>query len=144
MSYKGSEKHRQYQREYYQKNKGKKREQIKLSREENPEGVKASYKRYHQKHRERINNKKRVKAEENRRLWREFIIGAHLDTCTICGYNKCLSAIDYHHVVGNKKYLISDIMSMAFTPKNIQIFEDEIVKCVPLCANCHREIHDGN
>lgn len=57
--------------------------------------------------------------------------------CKICGYDKCLAAIDFHHRDPREKdFSISLKMSW-------EAIEAELAKCVALCANCHREVHAG-
>lgn len=60
--------------------------------------------------------------------------------CQICGYNKCIGAMDFHHVDEEKKSF--DLSSRGLTRSWARI-EEEIKKCVLVCANCHREIHAG-
>jgi hypothetical protein len=55
--------------------------------------------------------------------------------CHICGYCKCPAALDFHHMSG-KEFSISSKSSW----KRI---EAELLKCVLLCSNCHREVHAG-
>lgn len=58
--------------------------------------------------------------------------------CSICGYNKCLGALDLHHKnEKNKEFTISG--------GNLKSFEKlipELIKCDVLCSNCHRELHN--
>lgn len=60
------------------------------------------------------------------------------NVCVKCGYNKCSNVIEYHHVA-NKEYEISKLISRA----GIRKIKAELDKCIPLCANCHREFHYG-
>lgn len=60
--------------------------------------------------------------------------------CNLCGYDKTFSALEFHHINPNeKKYGIST----SGTCHNIESDLEEIQKCILVCANCHREIHDG-
>lgn len=57
--------------------------------------------------------------------------------CNICGYDKCPSAFDFHHIDPTEKdFVISSKTSW-------EAIEPELRKCVLLCANCHREVHAG-
>ena len=58
--------------------------------------------------------------------------------CAICGYNKCASALDFHHE-GDKDF---DVAKGLGQNTNIEKLKKEIEKCIVLCANCHRELHD--
>lgn len=44
--------------------------------------------------------------------------------------------LDFHHI-GDKDYEISDLLR--FGSKKLLI--NELKKCIPLCSNCHREVH---
>lgn len=58
--------------------------------------------------------------------------------CEICGYNKCISALEFHHINPNEKdFQMSKYKRYVFNEK----VKEELDKCVLLCANCHREEH---
>lgn len=58
--------------------------------------------------------------------------------CAICGYNRCLLALEFHHLDPlEKDFSISSRMT------SWKAIVKELDKCVLLCANCHREVHDG-
>jgi hypothetical protein len=59
------------------------------------------------------------------------------DGCCLCGYNKCLEALDFHHVGDNKTHAISALKDKG----SMRQITSEISKCIVICANCHREIH---
>lgn len=60
--------------------------------------------------------------------------------CSICGYNKCAQALDFHHLeIGQKDFGIS---AKGYTRSWSKV-KAELNKCVLLCANCHREVHEG-
>ena len=57
--------------------------------------------------------------------------------CSICGYDRSVSALDCHHTdPSSKEYAIAKMRS--YSKKKIVA---ELSKCVIVCANCHREIH---
>lgn len=59
--------------------------------------------------------------------------------CQICGYDKCQSALEFHHINPQEKdFTFSKNANIAFS-KAIE----EVKKCILVCANCHREIHEG-
>jgi hypothetical protein len=61
--------------------------------------------------------------------------------CIICGYNKCMSALEFHH----KNPLEKDIKLKGWWINRRQSFEsnkEELEKCVLLCCRCHREVHE--
>jgi hypothetical protein len=95
------------------------------------------------------NNKKRHgqlvvrRRRGNKELWYNFLLDIGMGKCSICGYNKCQEAIEFHHTDPTKKEMnISQLTYKAFTADNIYELLGEVDKCVVLCANCHREIHN--
>lgn len=58
--------------------------------------------------------------------------------CCKCGYNKNLSALDFHHIdPKRKKHDWKTLRQLSW--KSII---NELEKCVLLCKNCHAEIHN--
>lgn len=58
--------------------------------------------------------------------------------CEICGYDKCIGALDFHHLDPSKKDFA---ISNSNIYKNLDKLKEEVDKCILVCANCHREIH---
>lgn len=73
----------------------------------------------------------------NRRR-KELLVKGFGGKCQICGYDKCITALEFHHINPELKdiTLSSSIHSWEKT-------KNEIKKCICVCANCHREIHEG-
>jgi hypothetical protein len=62
-------------------------------------------------------------------------------SCNKCGYNKCIDALDFHHIdKSTKSFTISQAMA---SPRAWNLLTTEIKKCVLLCCICHRELHAG-
>ena len=60
--------------------------------------------------------------------------------CSICGYDKCMRNLHFHHVnPEDKSFGISKGGLGHGFHKTIK----EIKKCILVCSNCHGEIHDG-
>lgn len=57
--------------------------------------------------------------------------------CEICGYDKCIEALEFHHLDPNKKEINISNSSI----HDIELFKKEIDKCILVCSNCHKEIH---
>jgi hypothetical protein len=58
--------------------------------------------------------------------------------CQLCGYRRCLSALQFHHRDPREKdFTIAD--NSTDWPR----VQREIEKCVLLCAVCHFEVHAG-
>lgn len=76
---------------------------------------------------------------EFRRRRKKNLIRVCGEKCCLCGYNKTISALEFHHIHPEMK-------KFGIASGNCHNLEDdllEIKKCVLVCANCHREIHDG-
>lgn len=57
--------------------------------------------------------------------------------CLLCGYKRCLAALDFHHINPHMKdFNISSKTSW-------EEIEQELDKCVLLCKVCHVETHAG-
>jgi hypothetical protein len=76
-----------------------------------------------------------VKARRKKHLL--LLAGA---TCRLCGYNKCPSALHFHHIDSKTK---SFALSAVNLTKPLPEVLDEMRKCVLLCGNCHSEVHAG-
>ncbi len=60
--------------------------------------------------------------------------------CQICGYNKCSRALNFHHIDPSKKNFG---LSERGLTKSWEKIQEEIKKCILVCANCHMELHEG-
>lgn len=58
--------------------------------------------------------------------------------CSRCGYDKCLKALEFHHIDPSKKDFT--ISNDHFRLKDAI---EESKKCILLCSNCHKEFHDN-
>lgn len=62
--------------------------------------------------------------------------------CECCGYDKCIQALQFHHLDPNQKdFSIS--ASLNLSNFNMEDYYREVDKCQLLCANCHAEKHAG-
>lgn len=59
--------------------------------------------------------------------------------CEICGYDKNLAVLEFHHRDPNNKEYQVDMRK--FSNTNLDKLEEELEKCDLLCSNCHREQH---
>ena len=60
--------------------------------------------------------------------------------CTLCGYDKCSKALNFHHLDPSKKSFGLSERGLTRSWEKIKL---EIEKCILLCANCHTEVHAG-
>ena len=56
--------------------------------------------------------------------------------CAVCGYDKCLEALSFHHS-GDKEFGVS---AKGYT-RAWEAVRTEIDECLLVCNNCHAEIH---
>jgi intein-encoded DNA endonuclease-like protein len=59
--------------------------------------------------------------------------------CIVCGYNKCLKALDFHHTNPEEKDFTIAQNNTSFTFEKLKT---ELDKCVLVCNRCHTEIHE--
>ena len=77
---------------------------------------------------------------KRRRRVREITIQEAGGRCCVCGYSKCVQALDFHHLDrATKSFSLS---SKGYT-RSLDKAREEAAKCVLVCANCHREIEAG-
>lgn len=77
------------------------------------------------------NKRKRIKIN---------LVKCHGGKCNICGYDKCITALQFHHIEPNKKdFNIAKAGGIIAFNKAL----DETKKCILVCSNCHSEIHAG-
>lgn len=76
--------------------------------------------------------------QKRRRKIREMAVSYKGGKCERCGYNRCLEALDFHHTDTTKKDF--GISSKGYT-RSWKKVQEELDKCIMICANCHREVH---
>lgn len=65
-----------------------------------------------------------------------YIMG---NKCAICNYDKCISALEFHHLNPEEKdFALGTNANISYEKAR-----QEVKKCILVCANCHREIHAG-
>ena len=79
--------------------------------------------------------------QKERALTRKLeLIKAKGGKCEICGYDKNIAALDFHHLNPEEKSFELDARHLSNT-SNDKLLE-ESKKCILVCSNCHREIHN--
>lgn len=79
------------------------------------------------------------KKREKRRLLKQRCIDYLGGCCYNCGYDRCMSALEFHHVNPDEK----DFAMCDQDGKSFEDLKPELDKCVLLCSNCHREVHSS-
>jgi hypothetical protein len=79
-------------------------------------------------------------AQKRRGLARKLeLVEATGGRCTICGYNKNLAALTFHHTELDTKDFKLDMRSMS--NRSFESVLSELDKCILVCQNCHAELH---
>lgn len=60
--------------------------------------------------------------------------------CQVCGYNRCLGAMDFHHLDPSQKDFA---LASRKNRGDWDTVQKELDKCILVCCRCHREIHEG-
>lgn len=74
-----------------------------------------------------------------KQLVKEILVEEAGGCCAVCGYDRCIINLHFHHVDPAEK---SFSLSM-HTTKSLAAYREEMEKCVLLCANCHGEVEAG-
>jgi hypothetical protein len=61
-------------------------------------------------------------------------------SCVLCGYSRCLAALEFHHLDPAAKRF--SLAGRGVT-RSLARAREEARKCVLLCANCHAEVEAG-
>ena len=61
--------------------------------------------------------------------------------CNICGYKKNYAALEFHHVNPSDKSFQLDSRHLSNT--SMDRIKEEAKKCILVCSNCHKEIHNS-
>ena len=93
---------------------------------------------YHFSSKER-KKKKNSQRQIRRKINKRILIDIKGGKCCVCGYNKCIEALQFHHVNPEEK----DFEISSNHTENIEEMKEEIKKCVLVCGNCHAEIEAG-
>lgn len=57
--------------------------------------------------------------------------------CCLCGYNRCIDALEFHHKNPHQKeFKLGSGNTMSWKD-----YKNEALKCILVCSNCHKEIH---
>lgn len=85
-----------------------------------------------------MKNKQTLAVMKSQRRKKYFAAQQFGGKCQICGYDKCISALQFHHIdPSTKKYSPSYVIMR----KKWEVAFAELQKCILVCANCHVEIH---
>jgi transposase len=86
---------------------------------------------------------KRCRADgvaRRRRRLKAILVREAGGCCCVCGYDRYLGALQFHHLVPDQKRL--EISRNGVT-LSLRALREEAKKCVLVCSNCHAEIEGG-
>ena len=78
-------------------------------------------------------------ARTHRTQTKQRLVNEFGGKCRICGFNKSIAALEFHHLDPAQK----ETQVMEGNPTFKRAFE-EAKKCILVCSNCHRMIHHNN
>jgi hypothetical protein len=77
---------------------------------------------------------------ERRRRVKAILVEEAGGRCTACGYDRCMAALQFHHIDRQTKQFSLGRRGVA---RALEKARAEAQKCVLLCANCHAEVEAG-
>ena len=78
-------------------------------------------------------NRVKSRRQKLKEMGVEFLGGK----CSVCSYNKCITALEFHHIDPSEKdFTIGQKTNISWDK-----IQNELTKCILLCSNCHRELH---
>jgi CO dehydrogenase nickel-insertion accessory protein CooC1 len=86
------------------------------------------------------NNYMVIAVTERRKKLKLMAIDYKGGKCCVCGYNKCVRALAFHHLDPKIKSFSLGINGLTRSWERIK---RELDKCVLVCHNCHCEIESG-
>lgn|SRR3989338_5693498 len=86
-----------------------------------------------------LRNRIKIYQRKMQRRWRikQNMVGLMGSECRLCGYKKCISALEFHHKNKEKDFNIADLIKNSSEQNVLK----EVQRCILVCANCHRELH---
>lgn len=86
-------------------------------------------------------NKCRAEAvSRRRRKVKQVLVQEAGGACRLCGYDRCVAALEFHHLVPAEKRFS---LSHRGVTRSMAAAREEAARCVLLCANCHAEVEAG-
>ena len=75
-----------------------------------------------------------------RREVKRILVAEAGGACVLCGYDRALSGLHFHHVDPTEKAFA---LSRQGVTRSLSAARAEAAKCVLLCSNCHAEVEAG-
>lgn len=82
--------------------------------------------------------------QDRRALFKRKLVELNGGKCTVCGYDRCLKGLEFHHIDPKKKnFAITDFIRDHKSLDHFETVLKETKLCALVCRNCHAEIHSG-
>ena len=75
-----------------------------------------------------------------RRKLKEIVVREAGGACRLCGYDRYVGALEFHHVDPTGKRFG---LAQGGLTRSLDAIREEARKCVLLCSNCHAEVEGG-
>lgn len=75
-----------------------------------------------------------------RRRAKRALVAEAGGACVLCGYDRCMAALEFHHRDPATKRFALGGRGLA---RSMDVLRAEASKCVLLCSNCHAEVEAG-
>ena len=98
-----------------------------------PKYVRDYNKIWYRQHKDRLIEQRRARRQERKTKAVKLFGGK----CQRCGYNKCITALEFHHPKGSGKEKDMGHLWHCTWQKILK----ELDGCEMVCSNCHRELH---
>jgi transposase-like protein len=83
---------------------------------------------------------RRQRVTKRRRRVKEILVAEAGGACRLCGYDRSVAALHFHHIDPEQK---SFGLALRGVARSLERCRAEARKCVLLCANCHAEVEAG-
>jgi 5-methylcytosine-specific restriction endonuclease McrA len=80
------------------------------------------------------------RVSERRRRLKEVLVAEAGGRCQLCGYDRSVAALEFHHVDPATKAFG---LAVGGLTRGLAACREEAAKCVLLCSNCHAEVEAG-
>jgi len=88
----------------------------------------------------RCNRCRAEAVSRRRRKVKRLLVEEAGGACVLCGYDRCVAALEFHHLVPSEKRFS---LSHRGVTRSLASARVEASRCALLCANCHAEVEAG-
>lgn len=83
---------------------------------------------------------RKQRVADRRRKVKAILVSEAGGSCRICGYDRYVGALQFHHLDPEQKRLSLSLRGITYS---LERMREEASKCVLLCSNCHAEVEIG-